>query len=154
MTTTRPPLIGIRHVALFVPDLEIAERFWVDVMGYAVEWRPDPDNVYLCGGTDNLALHGAAQLAPAPAFASTAAPARTPALTAAPATDIAQRLDHIGLAVPSPDDVDGWATHLVAHGVTLKAAPRTHRDGSRSLYFHAPDGVLVQVIHHPPISRG
>ena len=47
---TRPPLLGIRHVALYVGDLAAAERFWVDVMGYAVEWRPDPDNVYLCGG--------------------------------------------------------------------------------------------------------
>ncbi len=28
-------------------------------MGYEVEWRPDPDNVYLHGGRDNLALHGA-----------------------------------------------------------------------------------------------
>ena len=43
----RPPMLGIRHVALYVADLRGAERFWVDVMGYAVEWRPDPDNVYL-----------------------------------------------------------------------------------------------------------
>jgi catechol 2,3-dioxygenase-like lactoylglutathione lyase family enzyme len=54
---TRPPMLGIRHVALYVADLEAAERFWVDVMGYAVEWRPDPDNVYLHGARDNLALH-------------------------------------------------------------------------------------------------
>ena len=53
----RPPMLGIRHVALYVADLAAAERFWVDVMGYAVEWRPDPDNVYLCGARDNLALH-------------------------------------------------------------------------------------------------
>ena len=50
-------MLGIRHVALYVADLAAAERFWVDVMGYAVEWRPDPDNVYLCGARDNLALH-------------------------------------------------------------------------------------------------
>ena len=52
-----PPLLGIRHVALVVADLAAAERFWVDVMGYEVEWRPDADNVYLRGGGDNLALH-------------------------------------------------------------------------------------------------
>ncbi len=56
-TSTRPSLLGIRHVALFAGDLAAAERFWVDVMGYAVEWRPDDDNVYLCSGSDNLALH-------------------------------------------------------------------------------------------------
>ena len=40
-----------------------------------------------------------------------------------------------------------------AAGVALKAAPRSHRDGSRSLYFHAPDGTLVQIIYHRPLSQ-
>lgn len=127
----RPPLLGIRHVALYSADLDAAERFWVDVMGYAVEWRPDADNVYLSAGRDNLALH------------------RAPAGQDAAARD---RLDHIGLAVPRPEDVDGWAAHLARHGVTLLAAPKQHRDGSRSLYFRDPGGVVVQIIHHAPLS--
>jgi catechol 2,3-dioxygenase-like lactoylglutathione lyase family enzyme len=125
---TRPPLVGIRHVALYVGDLAAAERFWTNVMGYAVEWRPDPDNVYLCGGRDNLALH--AKEVPGGAGG---------------------RLDHIGIAVAAPADVDAWAAHLEAHGVAVKAAPRTHRDGSRSLYFHGPEGLLIQIIHHSPM---
>ena len=48
---------GLRHVALFVPDLVVAEHFFVDLMGMTVEWRPDADNVYLTSGNDNLALH-------------------------------------------------------------------------------------------------
>jgi len=116
-------------VALYVGDLAAAETFWVDIMGYAVEWRPDPDNVYLCGAHDNLALHR--KDAPA-----------------------AGRLDHIGIAVPAPDDVDAWAAHLEARNVPLKAAPRTHRDGSRSLYFRGPEGLLIQIIHHSPLSSG
>jgi catechol 2,3-dioxygenase-like lactoylglutathione lyase family enzyme len=126
---TRPPLLGIRHVALYVGDLAAAERFWVDVMGYAVEWRPDPDNVYLCGGRDNLALH--AKDAPGPGC-----------------------LDHIGIAVAAPADVDAWAAYLEAHGVPVAAAPKTHRDGSRSLYFRGPEGLLIQIIHHAPMSAG
>jgi catechol 2,3-dioxygenase-like lactoylglutathione lyase family enzyme len=125
-----PPLVGIRHVALFTPDLEAAERFWVGVMGYAIEWRPDADNLYLSAGRDNLALHRAP-------------PERTSG---------SDRLDHIGLAVPRPEDVDAWAEHLTRHGVTLAAAPKQHRDGSRSLYFRDPGGILVQIIHHTPIS--
>jgi catechol 2,3-dioxygenase-like lactoylglutathione lyase family enzyme len=128
---TRPALLGIRHVALWVRDLSAAERFWVDVLGYAVEWRPDPDNVYLCGGRDNLALH------------------RRTGEPAAPGPSI---LDHIGLAVPESADVDAWAAHLVAHGVPLEAAPRTHRDGSRSLYFRGPENLLIQIIRHAPMS--
>ena len=92
MTGARPPLLGVRHVALFVPNLEAAESFWCQVMGYAVEWRPDPDNVYLSSGSDNLALHRAPS--PQPFAAGT------------------QRLDHIGLAVPAPEDVDAWSVRL------------------------------------------
>jgi catechol 2,3-dioxygenase-like lactoylglutathione lyase family enzyme len=121
-----PPLLGIRHVALFVVDLAAAERFWVEVMGYQIEWRPDPDNVYLHGSHDNLALHRGEGGRDG-------------------------RLDHIGIAVAHADDVDAWARHLEAHGVALKAAPRTHRDGSRSLYFHGPEQLLIQIIHHSPM---
>lgn len=132
-STSRPPLLGIRHVALFVGDLAGAEAFWCQVMGYRVEWRPDPDNVYLCSGSDNLALH------------------RAP--PEAPFSTMPQRLDHLGLAVPAPADVDAWAARLAAHDVTIKAPPRSHRDGSRSLYFQSPDGTLVQIIYHRPLSQ-
>jgi len=30
--------------------------------------------------------------------------------------------------------------------------PKTHRDGARSFYFRDPDGVLIQLLYHPPIS--
>ena len=49
-----PPRRALRR-----PTWPAAERFWVDVIGYEVEWRPDPDNLYLRGGRDNLALHRA-----------------------------------------------------------------------------------------------
>jgi catechol 2,3-dioxygenase-like lactoylglutathione lyase family enzyme len=124
---SRPPLLGIRHVALYAAHLEAAERFWVDTMGYEVEWRPDPDNVYLRGNRDNLALHRGAP----PAGAGI--------------------LDHIGIAVPTPDDVDAWARHLEAQGVRLKTQPKTHRDGSRSIYFHGPEHLLIQIICHTPL---
>jgi catechol 2,3-dioxygenase-like lactoylglutathione lyase family enzyme len=34
----------------------------------------------------------------------------------------------------------------------LAAEPKTHRDGARSFYFRDPDGLLIQLIYHPPIS--
>ena len=36
----------------------------------------------------------------------------------------------------------------------IKTRPKTHRDGSRSLYFYGPQQLLIQVIHHAPISSG
>jgi catechol 2,3-dioxygenase-like lactoylglutathione lyase family enzyme len=130
----RPTHRGLRHLALNVRDLERMKRFYVDLLGFAVEWEPDPDNVYLSSGIDNLALHRAAVRADDRA---------TPAVEA---------LDHLGLIVRAADDVDRWAEFLKSRGVAIDAAPRTHRDGARSFYFRDPDGNRVQVIHHPPIS--
>lgn len=126
----RPPHLGLRHVALHVQAFEAVRRFYVDVLGFRVEWEPDGDNVYLTSGADNLALHRAR--------------------AGAPARDTA--LDHIGLLVPAAGDVDAWADWLRAQGVALRAAPRTHRDGARSLYVNDPDGNTVQIMHHPPLS--
>lgn len=128
----RPPATaGMRHVALFVRNFEQAEHFYVDLLGMRVEWRPDPDNVYLTSGHDNLALHRApADFDPAGS----------------------QHLDHIGFILTAPAHVDDWHRFLAAHGVPLQAAPRTHRDGARSFYCKDPDGNTVQMIYHPPLA--
>jgi catechol 2,3-dioxygenase-like lactoylglutathione lyase family enzyme len=121
-----PPTLGLRHAALRVHDLAAAERFFTEALGYRVEWRPDPENVYLIRSHDNVALHRVAE-----------PPGRG-------------QLDHLGLLVASADDVDAWATWLEQRGVPLVQRPRTHRDGARSLYAQGPEGLVVQVIHHPP----
>jgi catechol 2,3-dioxygenase-like lactoylglutathione lyase family enzyme len=128
--SSRPPHRGLRHLALTVGDLAAMKRFYVDLLGFTVEWEPDADNVYLSSGIDNLALHRGA-------------------------VDGRARgaLDHLGLIVAVPDDVDGWAAYLEGAGVTLDAKPRTHRDGARSCYFSDPDGNKIQIIYHPPISQ-
>jgi len=132
MSQARPPrTAGMRHVALFVQDLAACEHFYVDLLGMQVEWRPDADNVYLTSGNDNLALHRAA------------APLQPGAM---------QKLDHIGFILDQPDHVDQWFEHLQQANVPIRNAPRTHRDGARSFYCFDPDGTVVQMIYHPPIS--
>jgi catechol 2,3-dioxygenase-like lactoylglutathione lyase family enzyme len=129
----RPPAtLGMRHVALNVSDMASCEHFYVELLGMSVEWQPDPDNLYLTSGNDNLALHRA---------------------TAAPAPG-GQRLDHIGFFIAVPEQVDAWFEYLQSAGVEMKTSPRTHRDGARSFYCSDPDGNTVQVIYHPPISAG
>jgi catechol 2,3-dioxygenase-like lactoylglutathione lyase family enzyme len=122
--------IGMRHVALNVRNMASSEHFYVELLGMSVEWRPDPENLYLSSGPDNLALHKAA----AECF-----------------DEAAQRLDHIGFFLTSSDAVDEWYAFLSGHGVRMRNAPRTHRDGARSFYCYDPDGVSVQIIYHPPI---
>ena len=61
---------GLRHLALSVRDLDAMKRFYVDLLGFAVEWEPDADNVYLSSGIDNLALHRASPWRPVDADAA------------------------------------------------------------------------------------
>jgi catechol 2,3-dioxygenase-like lactoylglutathione lyase family enzyme len=124
-----PETLGIRHVALFVADVARAEAFYCGVLGYQVEWRPDPENLYLTmNGHDNLALHKGKS-----AMGET-------------------RLDHFGIILKKAPDVDAWHAHLAENGVKILKAPKTHRDGARSFYAADPDGNALQFIHHPPIS--
>lgn len=124
-----PPTRGMHHVALFVDKLAECVHFYVDVMGMAIEWQPDPDNVYLSSGSDNLALH------------------RAPG----PLAQAGQCLDHIGFIVAQPQDVDTWHAFLSAQGTVVLTPPKTHRDGARSFYCLDPAQNKIQIIFHPPL---
>ncbi len=133
-----PHILGLRHVALNVSDVPKSIEFYSKVLGMQLEWMPDPDNAYLTfGGQDNLALHKSAG-------GEDAGPA-------GPAGPV-QILHHIGFVVRLPENVDEWAERVRQQGVAIAQPPRTHRDGARSFYFYDPDGVLIQLLYHPPIS--
>ncbi len=124
-------MLGLRHVALRVRDVQRSLDFYGRLLGMRIDWRPDPENVYLTSGSDNLALH---QI-------SGGMPAESNRLG----------LDHIGFVVEQPGHVDQWAERLEAEGVKLTQRPKTHRDGTRSLYLRDPDGNLIQILYLPRI---
>jgi catechol 2,3-dioxygenase-like lactoylglutathione lyase family enzyme len=123
-------MIGIRHVALFIYELEKAVDFYTQIMGMTIEWQPDPDNVYLTNHGDVYALHRVDY-----------------------APQAQQRLDHIGFALDSMHAVDNWYQYFIHHGVRITEAPKTHRDGSRGFYCLDAVGNLLELIYHPPITR-
>ncbi len=127
------PTAGMRHVALFVAKFDETVAFYTQLLGMTIEWEPDADNVYLTSGNDNLALHR---------YSGEERPAAT------------QRLDHIGFIIDKVEQVNQWHEFLKEQGVRIKNEPKTHRDGARSFYCLDPDGTVVQIIYHPPISRG
>src|SRR6266849_422505 len=92
----RPTHAGLRHLALNVRRLDEMKRFYVDLLGFTVEWEPDADNVYLSSGIDNLALHRA----------SGAGSNQSGSCS----------LDHLGVIVREADDVDRWAAFLESRG--------------------------------------
>ena len=126
-----PLFLGLRHVALNVRDVRKSLEFYSKVLGMTLEWMPDDENAYLTSGSDNLALHK---------------------LPAGAELGAVQAVHHIGFVVRSPEDVDKWADRMRELSIPLAAEPKTHRDGARSFYFHDPDGLLIQLIFHPPIS--
>ena len=120
-------LTGLRHVALNVRDPQASKRFYADCFGMRVVWEPDPDNVYMSSGPDNLALH------------------RSPAAGAG-------ALDHLGFIVETKEDVDLLATRFAEMGVKVAVGVKDHRDGSRSFYCLDPDGIRIQVLFEPTLS--
>ena len=127
-----PPLLGLRHVALNVQNVAKAVEFYTKVLGMKLEWLPDQENAYLTSGTDNLALHQ---------------------LPAGDQPGPVQTVHHIGFIVRAPQDVDKWAERIRQNGIALAQEPKTHRDGARSIYFRDLDGLLIQLLYHPPISE-
>ncbi|RYF09610.1 MAG: VOC family protein [Deltaproteobacteria bacterium] len=125
----RPHHLGVHHVALYTADLQQSRHFWVELLGYQVEWEPDADNLYLSCGNDNIALH------------------RRPVGALGDG-----QLDHIGVVVAEAAEVERWERYLRDHGAPILRPAKLHRDGATSCYTRAPEGVVVQIIYHPPIS--
>lgn len=123
-------MVGLRHVALFIQELETAIDFYTRIMGMRIEWQPDVDNVYLTNDGDVFALHRVDY---------------TP--------QAQQRLDHIGFVLDNIDAVDAWYDYFVKEGVRITEEPKTHRDGSRGFYCLDAVGHLLELIYHPPIAK-
>ena len=137
---TAPLHRGLRHVALRVTNLARSRAFYEQVLGMKAVWEPDPDNVYFSSGSDNFALH---QIPPCERAAYQ--PVRE------------QLLDHIGVVLESPEAVDRMyrevEPHLQQLGGQIVALPKQHRDGSYSFYFSDPDGIVIQALYEPAISK-
>ena len=126
------PMLGLRHLALYVKNLEACEKFYTELLGMTVDWRPDADNVYLTSGRDNLALHRAPQ-------------------DFSPSTS--QYLDHFGFTLKNADDVTRWFEFLRNQQVKIKTPPKQHRDHTVSFYCYDPEGNTIQFIYHPKIQH-
>jgi catechol 2,3-dioxygenase-like lactoylglutathione lyase family enzyme len=97
-----------------------------------VVWEPDPENLYLSLGKDNLALHQIPQGAPSLRLEN-------------------HPLDHFGFIVSDKEGVDIAAEKMSSAGIDVVKPARLHRDGSYSFYVKDPDGNLIQILYDPHI---
>lgn len=129
MSQRPKPFSGIRHLALVVPDLEVCEAFYVEIMGMEVLNRANENLVYLTCGNDNLSLGRAES-----------------------SREAGGCMDHFGFIVDGKQELDDWFAYLGAKGVPLLDQPHDHADGARSFHCTDPAGNVIQPIYHPAIS--
>jgi catechol 2,3-dioxygenase-like lactoylglutathione lyase family enzyme len=124
---------GMRHIALKVKDAARSRAFYCDRFGMDVVWEPDPQNVYLSSGCDNIAIHEITD-----PFAASAAELQ---------------LDHFGFIVESIERIRELEKEFASHGVKIVQPFKIHRDGSASFYCADPDGIVIQVLYEPTLSQ-
>src|SRR5215510_14505882 len=125
-------LKGMRHIALKVRDVRRSRSFYQDILGMEVVWEPDPQNVYLSSGGDNIALHEVSQR-----FDTGGRE---------------QQLDHLGFLGETIDRVKELELEFHAKGVKIVHPFKIHRDGSASFYCADPDGIVIQMLYEPQLS--
>src|SRR5262245_42106430 len=125
-------LKGMRHIALKVRDAERSRKFYQEMLGMDVVWQPDPQNVYLSSGCDNLAIHEVSEN-----FHKSAEE---------------RQLDHLGFVVETIERVKDLEEMFRDKGVTIVHPFKIHRDGSASFYCADPDGILIQMLYEPTLS--
>jgi catechol 2,3-dioxygenase-like lactoylglutathione lyase family enzyme len=123
------PIQGIVETALYVDDLDRAERFYGDILGLERIAREDGRHVfYRVGDHSVLLLFLAAQ---------TLTGDHLPVHGAAGPGHCA-----FGIAA---DALGDWRERLARHGVTIEAEQDWPR-GGRSIYFRDPVGNLLELL--------
>jgi catechol 2,3-dioxygenase-like lactoylglutathione lyase family enzyme len=125
-------LKGMRHIALKVKDAARSKKFYQEIFGMDVVWEPDPQNIYLSSGCDNIAVHEVSEV-----FTTRAEE---------------RQLDHLGFVVDTIERVKELEYEFRSKDVRIVHPFKVHRDGSASFYCADPDGIVIQLLYEPTLS--
>lgn len=130
----RMRLTGLHHVTLIVADLRRSTRFYRDVLGLSLvrEGRNDDDQDarHFWFGDAAGSAGSLVSLMEYPDL-----PEGVPGRGST---------HHLALGVGSPEEQDAWRQWLASNGVEVSDV--FERSGLRSLYFHDPDGHLLEIV--------
>lgn len=122
-----PHIEGILETALYVDDLERAERFYRDLFGFRRIGKAPGRHVFFRVGAGVLLLFRAGE---------TQKGGTTPPHGTTGAGHLAFAIIH--------DEYAAWKEHLTRHGVAIEQEV-TWRSGGRSFYFRDPDGNSLEL---------
>ena len=129
---TQPLTVGVHHVGLAVPDLEAAQRFFVDALGWSVTGGvPDYPAVFVSDGTVMVTLWRVADPSSAVPFDRWANVG----------------LHHLALKVTDADALNAVHDRVRTYpGVTVEFTPEPMRVGSPVRHFicSMPGGVRLE----------
>lgn len=150
-----PGLRGVEHIGITVPDLDEAERFFVDVLGcdrvYSLgpfqsddDWMSTHLGVHPRTVMRELRFYRCRTGANFEVFQYESADGQNPAPRN---SDIGGH--HIAFYV---DDFDAALDHLRMHGIEVMGEPtqsRSHSLGQTWVYFRAPWGMQFELVSYP-----
>ena len=123
---TRPKILGVAHLAVFVSDLPKARAFYQDLLGYEEPFTlPKPD------GAVDIAFVKINDRQWIELF-------NRP-------TQGSGQLNHIALYT---DDADRMRDYLAYRGVTVPASVPKGRTGNKNFTVHDPDGHTVEIVEY------
>lgn len=125
-------LDGILETALYVADLDAAERFYGEVLGMKRIARAEGRHVFFACGDGVLLLFNPEE---------TVRPSANPDMPVP--THGASGPGHACFRV-KPVDLDAWRGHLEEAGIAIEADFRWP-NGARSIYFRDPDGNSLEM---------
>ncbi len=118
---------GINHITIRVNDIERAEEFYGDILGFELIRKMGKSmSVYQVGDEDTLVL--------------------VEAETSYDPTSRDYRVDHFGFYLESEDKVDEMAEYFREQEVSILSGPANRKRG-RFVFISDPDGNMIEFFY-------
>lgn len=123
---TKKRFKGLNHITLRVNNIEKAEEFYGEVLGFEVEKKMGRSMTVYRIGKDSLVL--------------------VEAETEYERASKDYRVDHFGFFVDSPEEVDQLAEYFKEQEVTILSGPSNRKTG-RFVFISDPDGNMIEIFN-------